>query len=114
MLLARALAGEPKVLLADEPIAALDLKHQLQTMDVLRQFASNDRASLVVLHDLSLAARYCDSLYLMHEAGIVARGTPNEVLTESHLRNVYEVEVQSGHAEVPWLVAVRQSDRTDK
>ncbi len=112
MLLARALAGEPKVLLADEPIAALDLKHQLQTMDVLRRFAADDRACLVVLHDLSLAARYCDSLYLMHEGSIVAQGAPAEVLTEHHLRSVYEVEVESGQGQVPWLVAVRPAEKS--
>jgi len=83
MLLARALASQPRVLLADEPVAALDLKHQLQTMKVLRNFASDNRACVVVLHDLSLAARYCDRLYLMHEGKMVAQGTAAEVLNYS-------------------------------
>lgn len=111
MLLARALAGEPQVLLADEPVAALDLKHQLQTMEVLRGFAREERSCLVVLHDLALAARYCDRLYLMHQGALVAQGTPAEVLTDNNLRRVYEVEVESGHGAVPWLVAVRQTDK---
>jgi iron complex transport system ATP-binding protein len=111
MMLARALAGEPQILLADEPVAALDLKHQLQTMEVLQRFVDNRRGSLVVLHDLSLAARYCDRLYLMHQGAIVACGKPSVVLTEDHLRDVYEVEIASGHhGQVPWLVGVRTID----
>lgn len=109
MLLARALAAEPQVLLADEPIAALDLKHQLQTMQVLRQYASGEQSCLVVLHDLSLASRYCDRLYMMHEGGIVAEGIPEDVLSAENLRSVYGVEVATGSdGEVPWIVPVRE------
>ena len=108
MLLARALAAEPRVLLADEPIAALDLKHQLQTMQLLRQFATGDNASLVVLHDLSLASRFCDRLYLMHEAVIVAEGTPAEVLSHENVRTVYGVEIVTGDGDIPYIVPVRE------
>lgn len=114
MLLARALATEPQVLLADEPVAALDLGHQLQTMDVLRKFASSHqsalpRGCLVVLHDLTLAARYCDRLYLMNDGQFAAEGTPTEVLSTQLLRQVYRVDTASGNAEgVPWLVALRR------
>jgi len=104
MLLARALATEPTVLLADEPVAALDLGHQLQTMDVLREFANGDKSCLVVLHDLSLAARYCDRLYLMRDAAIIAEGTPADVLVEDNIRLAYDVRVASGATPVPWYV----------
>ena len=107
MLLARALAAQPDVLLADEPVAALDLKQQLQAMHVLENFSSADRTCLVVLHDLSLAARFCNRLYLMHEGAIVAEGTPATVLTESNLKTVYGVEVQMGGSDHPWIVPVR-------
>jgi len=108
MLLARALAAEPTVLLADEPIAALDLRHQLQTMQLLRSFASVDKTCLVVLHDLSLASRYCDRLYLMHEGAIVAQGKPAEVLSDENFSRVYGVEVVSGGEEVPYIVPLRE------
>ena len=108
VLLARALAGEPKILLADEPVAALDLGHQLQTMQVLKNFASSGRGCLVVLHDLSLAARFCDRLCLMHQGSMVAMGQPAEVLDEKNLQDVYAVRVNSGFDEVPWIVPVSQ------
>ncbi len=107
MLLARALATEPTVLLADEPVAALDLKHQLQTMSVLRSFSADDRCCLVVLHDLSLAARYCDRLYLMQQGQMVADGITADVLSAENLRNVYGVEAAPGLGELPggWRMA---------
>ncbi len=108
MLLARAIASDPKVLLADEPIAALDLKHQLQTMHLLRNFASNEKGCLVVLHDLSLASRFCDRLYLMDEGKIVSEGIPAAVLSQDNLRKVYGVEVATGGDEIPYIVPVRE------
>ena len=114
MLLARALATEPTVLLADEPIAALDLKHQLQTMQLLRAFASTGtgtgkgKACLVVLHDLSLASRFCDRLYLMHEGAIEAQGIPADVLNHENFRKVYGVEVVTGGDDVPYIVPLRE------
>ena len=109
VMLARALASEPKILLADEPIAALDIGHQLQTMDLLRDFATADKACVVVLHDLSLAARYCDRLYLLHESVLVADGGVASVLSTDNLKAVYGVDVIAGCDEVPWIVPVRRS-----
>lgn len=108
MLLARALATQPEILLADEPVAALDLKHQLKTMQVLRDFANRNLACLVVLHDLSLAAKFCDRLYLMDAATIVAEGTPAQVLTAANIQQVYGVEVHIGGDEHPWILPVRE------
>ena len=103
-LLARALAAEPDLLFADEPVSALDLGHQLQTMQLLRNFANGHKAAVVVLHDLSLAARYCDRLYLMHNGKIAASGAVASVLSPQNLASVYNVSVVSGCAEVPWIV----------
>lgn len=93
--LARALAGEPQVLLADEPIASLDLYYQRQIMQCLRERAQGQRAVLVALHDLNLAARYCDRLCLLHQGRIHALGTPAQVLTDQHLQQVFGVSLSA-------------------
>lgn len=95
VMLARVLATEPQLLFADEPIAALDIGHQLQTLDVLRAFATSERGCLVVLHDLSLASRYCDRLVLLNDGRCVASGVAKDVLTEQIVRDVYGVEVMA-------------------
>jgi len=107
VLLARALAGEPKVLLADEPVAALDLAHQLQTMELLRNYAHDGNCCLLVLHDLSLAARYCDRLVLIDQGRIVSSGTKQEVLTTDTLNNVYGVDAEISFGEHPSIVPKR-------
>lgn len=104
VLMARVLAAQPTLLLADEPVSSLDLGHQLQTMNVLRQFASGNNACIVVLHDLSLAARYCDRLYLMHKGRVMAEGSAATVLSNTNIRDVYGVEVIAGCDTVPWIV----------
>jgi iron complex transport system ATP-binding protein len=108
VLLARALAAEPSMLFADEPVSALDLGHQLQTMQLLRDFASDENAAVVVLHDLSLAARYCDKLYLMHEGEVVAKGSVASVLSTDNIARVYGVSIVAGCDQVPWIIPVER------
>ncbi|HEY4343562.1 MAG TPA: ABC transporter ATP-binding protein [Parvibaculum sp.] len=100
VLLARALAVEAPLLLVDEPVSSLDPYHQLGVMEVLRRYAREGRMVVAVLHDLSLAARYCDRLVLLNDGRIHASGTPRDVLTPENLRAVYRVEAQmSGEGE---------------
>lgn len=94
VMLARLLAGESELLLADEPVAALDLAHQHQVMRLLEAQARNERCVIAVLHDLSLAARFCDRLVLIDDGRIVAAGTPEEVLDPALLTRVYGVLVR--------------------
>ncbi|NDL59009.1 heme ABC transporter ATP-binding protein [Phytoactinopolyspora mesophila] len=89
--LAKALAHQPDVLLLDEPVAALDLRHQLHVLQLLRRQAARGMAVVAVLHDLDQAARFCDRLALMHAGRLVAAGSPREVLTEESLAEVYGV-----------------------
>jgi len=108
ILLARALAVEAEILLADEPIAALDPLHQLQVMELLRCTAREGRGVVVVLHDLALAARYCDRLVLLAGGGILAEGKPTNVLTDTHIATAYGVDVVRGQRDgvpylLPWL-----------
>lgn len=88
---ARALCAEAPLLIADEPTAALDLRHAFAMMDVLRDFAAQGGAVLVVLHDLALAARYATHLFWMKNACLVAGGTLEETLTEARCAEVYGV-----------------------
>ena len=102
--LARVLAGQPQVFLADEPVANLDIHFQLSVMDVLKDYAAQEHGVIVALHDLSLAARYCDKLCLLKEGECVAIGSPAEVLTESLLHSVYGVEVDVDLNRMPPVV----------
>jgi iron complex transport system ATP-binding protein len=92
--LARALAQEAPVLLLDEPIAGLDLVHQLQALELLRATVGAGRAAVVALHDLSLAARFCDRVLLLAGGRLVADASPAEVLTEDTLARVFGVRAQ--------------------
>lgn len=80
-------------LVADEPIAALDPYHQLQVMEVLRETARQGTLVVVVLHDLTLAARFCDRLVLLDAGHVVADGAPDVVLSAANLTCVYRVTV---------------------
>ncbi|ODA66740.1 Iron(3+)-hydroxamate import ATP-binding protein FhuC [Methyloligella halotolerans] len=94
VLLARALAQTPTVLLADEPIAALDPAYQFRILNLLRRAVDQGIAVLAVFHDLPLAARYCDRLILLHDGALHAMGTPQEVLTEATVETVYGIKVE--------------------
>jgi len=83
--LARALAQETRIILLDEPTANLDLTHQFEALRLVREFTRTGGGVLAAIHDLSLAARFCDRLLLLSEGKIVAAGRPAEVITESNL-----------------------------
>ncbi|MFD9862979.1 ABC transporter ATP-binding protein [Streptomyces alboflavus] len=91
--IARALAQQPYAILLDEPTNHLDVKHQLELLGLL---AATDQTVLVALHDLSLAARYCDRLLLLHGGRLVAEGPPRDVLTPRLLAEVFEVDAVTG------------------
>lgn len=90
-LLARVFAGEPEIILADEPIAALDPYHQLHMMELLAEHAQQGGSVFAALHDLSLAARFCSRLILIHHGKIIADGQPVDVLTTENLQQVYGI-----------------------
>ena len=106
-LLARALAVEADHLIADEPTLALDPHHQLTLMALLRSTADAGTAVAVSLHDLSLAARFCDRLVLLDHGRVLASGLPDAVLTPALLARAYRVEGVFGRHEatpfvLPW------------
>lgn len=90
-LIARAIAQQATHLLLDEPTNHLDLRHQFALLDLI---ASLDCATVIVLHDLNLAARCCDRLLLLDEGRLVAAGTPDEVLQPALIEQVYGISVE--------------------
>jgi iron complex transport system ATP-binding protein len=93
VVLARVLVQQADVFLMDEPTASLDLRHQILTMNLVREETRERNAgAVVILHDLSLAARFCDRLVILHEGKKLAEGTPWEVLTPGNLRTAFGVE----------------------
>lgn len=93
---ALALVIEPRLLVLDEPTSALDLRWRLKLLGVLRRVVAHRAAAVAVLHDLDLAAQYCDSLALLHQGRLIASGSPEEVLTSETLAAVYRVEARVG------------------
>lgn len=97
VLIARALAQQTQLLLADEPIAGLDPAHQIATMATFSKLAASGKSVIVSLHDLGLAARHCTRLLLLQEGRIVADGAPMTVLTADNMRDVFGI---SAHAQM--------------
>lgn len=95
VLLASILAQEPRLLLLDEPTAALDIHHQIEIFSLLKRLADEGYGVAVVTHDLNLAGQFCDRLVLLGlEHGVLAEGTPREVLTEHTLSLAYGAPVR--------------------
>lgn len=99
VLIARALAVEAPAMVADEPLAALDPGHQLELMALMRSEAAAGTLVILILHDLGLAARFCDRLLLLHEGRLVADGAPGAVLTTDNLRDCYHIRAWTGTIE---------------
>ena len=87
--LARALTQNPKVLILDEPTNHLDIRYRLEILSIIKDLGIT---VLAALHDLDLAAQYCDYLYLMRQGEIVESGAPEEVMTPDTLRRIFDVE----------------------
>jgi iron complex transport system ATP-binding protein len=87
---ARVLAQEPKVILMDEPTANLDISHQIAILDLMRNLCAEKKlVVLIALHDLNLAAQYCDRLILLKKGQLYAEGTPSDVITGPNIKEVY-------------------------
>jgi len=98
VLIARALAQEPEVILLDEPTSSLDIAHQIRTLDLIRSLSRSAGLTVVsVTHDMNLAALYCDRIALLEEGRLHSLGRPGEVITESHIEEVYRVNVAVDH-----------------
>jgi len=94
VLIARALAQRPEILVLDEPTTFLDPRHETELMEIARALSAAERKTvLVTLHDLDLAVKYADILIFLKDGRIVASGPPGEILTEGLLETVYEIKM---------------------
>lgn len=110
VLIARALTQEPRVLLLDEPTAHLDIKHQTRMLDLVRRLCREQGlACVAALHDLNLAAQYCDRLVMLGGGKVRAHGGVEEVLTGENIRDVYGAEVCIGRHPTTGLPVVLPS-----
>ena len=89
IILARALAQETPCLILDEPTNHLDVKYQLEVLDIVKRLGCT---TLCALHDLNLAAQYCDRIYVLLDGKIVREGAPEDVITEEMIQDVYGVK----------------------
>jgi len=94
VVIARVLAQKPNILLLDEPTSHLDLKHQYDIMRLLKELNSQGMSVIIVNHDLNLASLYCQRLILMHHGKIYAEGTPQSLINEKTIKEVYNTAVK--------------------
>lgn len=110
VLIARALAQESSILLLDEPTSNLDIKHQLEVVEIIREMVvERGISAIMAVHDLNLASKYTDRIIMMKEGRIVDQGVPSEVLTQENIRSVYGVvaEVINNNGGSPHVIPVK-------
>ncbi len=109
VLIARALAQEPEVLLLDEPTSSLDMRHQLEVMEMIASLVREKKISAVMaIHDLNLAATFADKLAILKGGKIFAAGDPADLLNSENIREVYGVEaVVKNDLDRPYIVPLR-------
>ena len=94
ILIARSLAQQPQIILLDESTAFLDIKHQIDFFDLIKTLNKKQGLTVIsVTHDINLASLYCDRIILLNAGNIQCMGTPDEVITESNIKEVYETDV---------------------
>ncbi|KAF5418241.1 MAG: iron complex transport system ATP-binding protein [Candidatus Methanocomedens sp.] len=110
VLLARALVQEADVLLLDEPTSNLDIWHQLDVMNIIRNLVDKKViTALMAVHDLNLASRYSDRMIMMKGGRIIAAGEPSYVLTPENIEAVYNVEASvRRQSDTPYIVPLKQ------
>lgn len=99
VMLARALAQETPYLILDEPTSSLDVRHQLDILETITTLVrERGLGVLIIIHDLNLAARYCDHIVMLHQGRVFCQGKPADVITPQTIADVYGVEAEVRHS----------------
>jgi len=94
VIIARALAQEPQILILDEPVTYLDVHHQIQVMALIKSLAEKRKITIVtILHDLNHAIKYCDHVIMLQAGKIFDHGHPSQVMTQENIKSVYGIDV---------------------
>ena len=113
VILSRALAQNPSLLLLDEPLAFLDLRHTAELIDLLRQLNSKEGLTIVcAMHDLNIASSFCHRIALLKEGDIAAQGRPTEIINPHIIRQVFDIDVcvdRDCHTGLPYCVPKRNA-----
>lgn len=114
VMIARAVVQETPVILMDEPTSSLDIRHQMEVMENMRLLAKEKNTAVIVsLHDLNLAAGYCDTIVMLKKGKIHSCGQPSEVLNSETIRSVYEVEASVNREnERPYIIPLKPAENS--
>jgi iron complex transport system ATP-binding protein len=112
---ARAIAQEPRVLILDEPTASLDVRHEMELFELVRELVDDGLTGVVITHELNLAARFADRMLLLDQGRVVLAGTPVEVLDREVLGRVFRwpVAITTWDGTAPQVIPLRQSELRD-
>ena len=115
VMIARAIAQETPIMLMDEPTSSLDIRYQMNVMEIVRDLSEERKTSVIIsVHDLNLASRYCDDILILNEGKVCGFGTPSSLLNASMMRSVYGIEAHiSNELEHPYIVPLRAAGEED-
>ena len=114
VILARAIAQQPQIILLDEPTSALDLHHQIEVMELIRQLNEKENITVMaVLHDINLASRFCSRIVILKDGKIKADGTPQEIICREEMESLYQMKLlvkNNPLLEKPEIIPIRVMD----
>ncbi|MFK5970472.1 MAG: ABC transporter ATP-binding protein [Candidatus Marithrix sp.] len=94
VIIARSLATQANIILLDEPTASLDISHAIEILELLQELVTEGHTIILSIHDINLAIRYADNIILINQGNIIAHGSPNQILTDDIMSNIFKVNVE--------------------